>query len=117
MGKSKSKVRASVKKAKTVKIAMNKELAASIAALEKVVVPTNLVDCRDRLIVSLTKLNDRIHTEARKAVKTAEREAAKVIREKAKAERAAAKAERNKAKAVKLQEQIRKLQAQVSSLS
>jgi len=96
--------------------AMEKDLAASLAALRKVPVPENLLVYKEQAMNLVIKLNDRIKAEAGKAAKTAEREAKKVERDKAKADRKAKAVERKKARAKTLQERIAKLQAQADKL-
>jgi len=96
--------------------AVEKDLAASLAALRKVSVPETLLVYKERAMNSVIKLNDRIKAEANKAVKTAEREAKTAERDKAKADRKAKAVERKKARAEALKAKIAKLQAQVKKL-
>lgn len=96
--------------------AVEKDLAASVAALRKVPVTESLLVYKERAMNSVIKLNDRIKAEAEKAVKTAERETKKAERDKAKADRKAKAVEAKKARAAKLRERIAKLQAQAKEL-
>lgn len=115
MAKSKSKSSKS-KAVKHTPSAVEKDLAASLAALRQIPVPKTLLVYKERAMNSVIKLNDRIKVEAGKAAKTVEREAKKVERDKAKADREAKAVERKKARAKTLRERIAKLQVQADEL-
>jgi len=116
MPKSKSKTSKKTRAKKHTPSAVEKDLAASLAALRKIPVPETLLVYKKRVMNSIIKLNDRIQVEANKAVKTAEREAKKAERDKVKADREAKAVERKKARAKILRERIAKLQAQANKL-
>lgn len=116
MPKSKSKTSKKTKAKKHTPSAVEKDLAASLAALRKIPVPETLLVYKERAMNSVIKLNDRIKAEADKAVKTAEREAKKAERNKAKADRKAKAVERKKARAKKIRERIAKLEAEAKEL-